>query len=141
MALDIGSKRIGVALSDELGVLATPRGAVLRSSDSQAITDILRLVQDNDAERIVVGYPLGLSGALTQQTRQVERFATRLAARSPVPVEFWDERLTTSAASRVTESGQGSRQSGHRDAVAAAFLLQAYLDRKARPSGSSPASS
>jgi putative Holliday junction resolvase len=128
VGLDVGSKRIGVAVSDDLGVIAAPRGAILRQSYNKDATAILELVQEVDAQRVVVGLPLGLSGHPTEQTRRVQRFAEMLATRVPVPVELWDERLTTAAASRLNPPDPGARRSGRLDALAAALILQGYLD-------------
>ncbi len=128
IALDVGSKRIGVAISDELGILATPRGIIRHRSYAWDFAEIAQLVDSNQAERVLVGHPLGLAGNSTQQTRLVERFAARLAVHLAVPVELWDERLTTQAALGITGRGREARQTGQRDAVAAAILLQAYLD-------------
>jgi putative Holliday junction resolvase len=130
VGLDFGSKRIGVAVSDELGILATPRGAILRTnlhSDLAAVSD---LVAHTEAERVVVGYPVGMSGRVTRQTLQTEKFAEYLSKQIAVPVELWDERLTTSMAVELVGTGRQARESGRRDAVAAAFILQGYLDRR-----------
>lgn len=131
VALDVGSKRIGVAVSDELGLTATPTGAIQRQSYNKDAAAILELVADANAERIVVGLPLGLAGKATDQTRRVQRFAEMLATRAPVPVELWDERLTTAAASRLVRPGPEARRSGRLDALAAALILQGYLDHRA----------
>jgi putative Holliday junction resolvase len=129
---------VGVAVSDETGVIATPRGAIARHSynrDAKAIAD---LVATEDAIRIVVGLPLGLSGQRTDQTTRVERFATILATRLSVPVELWDERLTTALARQTdpSVSRPRSRKEGRADALAAAFILQGYLDRQRDSLGS-----
>jgi len=141
IGLDVGSKRVGVAISDELGVLATPRGAIHRQSYNKDAAAISALVEEFAAERIVVGLPLGLSGTPTNQTRRVEQFAEMLASRVSVPVELWDERLTTVAAQLIVPSDRASRQTGYLDAVAAALILQGHLDHRARSSGSSSSSS
>jgi putative Holliday junction resolvase len=131
IGLDVGNKRIGVAVSDELGILATPRGAIMRRSYNRDAAAIRELVESSQAERIVVGLPLGLSGALTEQTVRTQRFAAMLAERVDVPVEMWDERLTTVMARAVTPAGPEARRAGLVDAAAAAFILQDYLDHRA----------
>jgi putative Holliday junction resolvase len=128
IALDVGSKRIGVAISDELGILATPRGIIRHRSYALDFAEVAAIVQSNEAERVLVGHPISMGGNRTQQTRRVEQFAAKLAAHLAVPVELWDERLTTRAALEITGSDPEARRSGRRDAVAAAILLQAYLD-------------
>lgn len=132
VGLDVGSKRIGVAVSDELGLTASPGGAILRRSYNKDAAAVAQLVADVNAERIVVGLPLGLSGKPSDQTKRVQRFAAMLATRAPVPVELWDERLTTVVASRMMPPGPEARRSGQLDALAAALILQSYLDHQRR---------
>ncbi|MPZ13935.1 MAG: Holliday junction resolvase RuvX [Chloroflexi bacterium] len=129
VALDVGTKRIGVAVSDELRILATPTGAIRRHSYNKDAAAIAQIVRETQAERIVVGLPIGLSGGLTEQTRKTQRFAEMLASRVLVPVELWDERLTTWSALK-TLSLEDRGRPGRRDAVAAAFILQGYLDHR-----------
>jgi putative Holliday junction resolvase len=141
IALDVGSKRIGFAVSDELGVIATPRGLVPRQSYNKDAAAIGELVEQEQAERVLVGLPTGLSGRPTEQTRRSERFAEMLASRLSVPVELWDERLTTVMARRIRPSAtrNPAREAESVDAVAAALILQSYLDRRSplSPSDSS----
>jgi putative Holliday junction resolvase len=141
IALDVGSKRIGFAVSDELGVIATPRGLVPRQSYNKDAAAIGELVEQEQAERVLVGLPTGLSGRPTEQTRRSERFAEMLASRLSVPVELWDERLTTVMARRIRPSAtrNPARETESVDAVAAALILQSYLDRRSplSPSDSS----
>jgi putative Holliday junction resolvase len=121
IGLDVGSKRIGIAVSDELGILATPRGVLARKTynkDAGAISD---LVAHNEAAAVVIGLPLGVSGHATEQTRKTQRFGEMLATRLSVPVEFWDERYTTAVAHMM---GPADRD----DEIAAAIILQGYLD-------------
>lgn len=134
IGLDVGSKRIGVAVSDELGLIATPRGAVRRRSYNRDAAEILDLVRETEADRVVVGLPLGLSGRATEQTARITRFADMLASRLPVPVEFWDERLTTAAARAIPSASSRPRAQGYLDAVAAALILQGYLDHQRQSS-------
>jgi len=143
IALDVGSKRIGFAVSDELAVIATPRGLVHRQSYNKDAAAIGELVEQEQAERVLVGLPTGLSGRPTEQTRRAERFAEMLASRLSVPVELWDERLTTVMARRMLPSAfrKPDREAESVDAVAAALILQSYLDRRSplSPSDSSSA--
>lgn len=138
IALDLGSKRVGYAVSDDLGIIATPRGLIHRQSYNRDATAIGDLVEREGAERVIVGLPTGLSGRPTEQTQRAERFAEMLASRLPVPVELWDERLTTlmahqirAASARTTE-----REAESVDAIAAALILQSYLDSQSRSSRS-----
>lgn len=132
MALDVGDKRIGVALSDPSGWLASPLMAIKRTSSiEEDITSILALAKENSVEEIVVGIPRSLAGGSSLQTRATERFYRGLAARSAVPVRKWDERFSTVEAERkLKEVGvEPSRERGRVDAAAAAVILQSYLDR------------
>jgi putative Holliday junction resolvase len=131
MALDVGDRRIGVALSDPTGMLATPLTAVDRvAAKPSDIDEILRIAREQGAESIIVGLPLSLSGAEGDQARSVRAFVADLSARSGLPVETIDERYSTVQAQRMLhESGSGrSRDRGRLDASAAAVILQAYLD-------------
>jgi putative Holliday junction resolvase len=134
IALDVGSKRIGVAVSDELRILATPRGAIVRTALKRDLAAIQDLVAKEEAERVLVGYPIGMAGQVTRQTEQTEKFAKVLANELTVPVQLWDERMTTQAAQAIVGTSREARVDGRRDAVAAAFILQSYLDQSDRPS-------
>ncbi|MEX2196426.1 MAG: Holliday junction resolvase RuvX [Thermoleophilaceae bacterium] len=120
LALDHGEARCGCALSDPSGTLATPIGAVERPDTRRGLTAIAGLVDEHAAERVVVGLPLTLAGEEGEQARRARAFAERLGARVAVPVELWDERLTTRQADRT--GGQTDR-----DSRAAAHLLDAWL--------------
>jgi putative Holliday junction resolvase len=139
IGLDVGSKRIGVAASDELAMIATPRGAIRRQSYNKDAAAIAALVDELQADRIVLGLPLGLSGRPTAQTQRVQQFADMLSTRLSVPVELWDERLTTTLAYQMVPLSLQDRKSGYVDAVAAALILQGFLD--SRGSSSEPSSS
>ena len=142
IALDVGSKRIGVAASDEIGIIATPRGLIRRQSYNRDAAAIGKLVEQEQAERVVVGLPTGLSGRPTEQTRRAKRFAEVLASRLSVPVELWDERLTTVMAQRLRPglARTPDREAESIDAVAAALILQSFLDRRSRSSPSDSSS-
>jgi putative Holliday junction resolvase len=125
LALDYGSARCGCALSDPTGTLATPIEAIERPTTRKGFARVVELVRDRGAERVVVGLPLGLSGADTAQTREARAWAERLAAAVNVPVELFDERFTTAIAARAG----GDRSS--EDSRAAAVLLEDWLARHA----------
>ena len=130
MGLDVGERRIGMAIADELGMIASPAGVVQRGEgDLQRILDTARA---QGAGVIVIGLPMGLSGREGPQAATVRAFAETLASASDDSLEivFWDERLTSTMAERALEA-QGrkkNRRSGEIDAMAAAFILQGYLD-------------
>ena len=129
LALDYGSARCGCALSDPTGTLATPIDAVERPATRMGFARVVDLVRDRGAERVVVGLPLGLSGADTDQTRETREWADRLSAAVAVPVELYDERFTTAIAAR--ESGSHQPRTSE-DSRAAAVLLEDWLVRHAR---------
>jgi putative Holliday junction resolvase len=120
LALDYGSARCGCAVSDPTGVLATPIEPVVRPSSRRGLATIKRLVRELGAERVVVGLPLTLAGGDSAQTTETRAFAERLRATLTVPVELYDERLTTRLAERF-----GGRAS--EDSRAAAHLLEGWL--------------
>jgi putative Holliday junction resolvase len=126
LALDYGSARCGCALSDPTATLATPIEAVERPTTRKGFARVVELVRDRGVERVVVGLPLGLSGADTDQTREARGWADRLAAAVTVPVELYDERFTTAIAAR----GFGSHPPRtSEDSRAAAVLLEDWLAR------------
>jgi putative holliday junction resolvase len=129
LALDYGSARCGCALSDPTGTLATPIDPIERPATRKGFARVVDLVRDRGAERVVVGLPLGLSGADTDQTREARAWADRLAAAVPVPVELYDERFTTAIAAR---EGISHAPRTSEDSRAAAVLLEDWLVRHAR---------
>ena len=130
LALDYGSKRTGVALSDPTGTLASPLTTVTGGTDDQIIEAVVRLAAEHDASEIVVGMPLSMSGAVGRQAAEVTRFLEALSERCEIPVKTLDERLSTVQAERLLrDSGvKPSKDRPRVDAVAAAVVLQAYLD-------------
>jgi len=129
LALDYGSARCGCALSDPTGTLATPIDPIARPATRKGFARVVDLVRERGAERVVVGLPLGLSGADTDQTREARAWADRLAAAVAVPVELYDERFTTAIAARETKSHPPRTSE---DSRAAAVLLEDWLVRHAR---------
>jgi putative Holliday junction resolvase len=123
LALDYGSARCGCALSDPTGTLATPIDVVERPATRRGMARLVGLVREHGVVRVVVGLPLGLSGADTDQTREAREFAARLAERlgERVPVELYDERFTTRIAAR--SGGDATAE----DSRAAAVLLEDWL--------------
>lgn len=120
LALDHGSARCGCAVSDPSGTLATPLRAVARPDTRKGLAALARLVDEQGAERVVVGLPLTLRGEQGAQAAAARAFAERLAQRLSVPVEVHDERLTTRLAERTGGAGDA-------DSRAAAHLLESYL--------------
>ena len=132
LAVDPGSRRIGIAVSDELGMFAHARPA-LAGGDIAAVAEaIARLVAAEGIDEVIVGMPLSLSGSDTAQTADARTFAAELRRRLTVPVTMWDERLSSVEAGRSVK-GARRRKSGELDSAAAAIVLQAVLEsRRAR---------
>jgi putative pre-16S rRNA nuclease len=120
LALDYGAARCGVAVSDPTGTLATPLEPVLRPGSKKGFARVVSLVTELEAEHVIVGLPLSLSGRDSAQTTETRAFAARLAGAVPVAVELYDERFTTSLAAQA--GGTTSL-----DSRAAAVLLDEWL--------------
>jgi putative Holliday junction resolvase len=138
LGLDIGERRIGVALSDSLRIIAGALTVVERVTDDAALKQIIDLARENEVERIVVGMPRSLDGSLGKQAQAVQYFVDLLKRRTDIPVVTWDERLSTVAAERtLLEVGmKRDKRKKRRDSLAAAIILQGYLDReRSRVSG------
>lgn len=125
LALDYGTVRTGVAISDASGLIARPLDLIEKANSSDGLATIANMVTDLGVDRVVVGLPLGLSGADTAQTARTRSFADRLRKTLTVPVELYDERFTSQQADWVVAQ-TGSQTS--RDSLAACQLLQAYLE-------------
>jgi putative holliday junction resolvase len=128
LALDYGSARTGVAVSDPTGTVARPLGVVERAGSDTGLARIAELVAEHEAERVVVGLPLTMLGHHGEQAVETERFVSRLRETLGVPVESFDERFTTDLAE------QGGQSVHATDAVAAAHLLSSYLTWSSRAS-------
>lgn len=135
MALDVGHKRIGVALSDPGQILASSLQVIERKGQQRDLATVVQLVREHGVGRIIVGYPRSLNGTVGQQAKVVERYVATLEGKLresslDVPVILWDERLSTVTADRLMiEAGRKWRERRERvDAVAAAVILQDYLD-------------
>lgn len=133
LALDVGEARIGVAVSDPSGTLASPNSTIRRRSNAQALAAIARLVTESGAELVVVGLPISLDGGIHMQARRVQRFGAALRSHLAVPVVYQDERLSTVTAAEALRAA-GVRPDHIReriDAAAAAVILRDYLDQHA----------
>ena len=121
LALDYGSARTGVAVSDPTGTLARPLGIVERAATKDGLAQLERLVREEEVERIVVGLPLTLRGERGEQAAETEGFVEALRSAVGVPVELYDERFTTDLAQQTAGTAP-------EDALAAAHLLTTYLE-------------
>jgi len=129
LGLDVGDKRIGVAFAD--GLLAIPLTVIDRAGEGADLERVLALAEEHGVKRIVVGLPRSLDGSIGRQAERVLSFSSALSESTDVPVDTWDERLSTVSAERLL-LGAGvkrDKRRARRDAMAAAIILQSYLDR------------
>lgn len=131
LGLDVGDRRIGVAVSDETGTLARPVEVVRRTGGDADVEAVLALVRRLAAEVIVAGLPLNMDATLGEQARKVLDFAAALRERG-LTVELWDERLSTRQAGEILRQLEvrGPRARAREDAVAAAVILQGFLNHR-----------
>jgi putative Holliday junction resolvase len=129
LGLDIGDRRIGVALSDPEGILASPLAVINRRNERLDIEAITEIIGKHQVGQVVIGLPLSMDGSLGQQAEKVKEFTQKLAEHTKVPLEYRDERLTTVMAERLKRAAGGKKKAGN-DAQAAALILQGYLDEK-----------
>lgn len=138
LGLDVGDKRIGVALSDPEGILASPLQIINCQGDAVDIARIAEIVAGQDVARVIVGFPRNMNGTLGEQAQKVKEFTEELSKHITVPVELRDERLSTVSAQRQMRDNRPkkSRSRGkiknktRYDDVAAAIILQEYLEEK-----------
>ena len=131
MAMDVGDRRIGIALSDPLGIIAQGLTTIVR--DRRPENDLPKfkaLIEEHDVDRIVVGWPLETSGRVGGQARKVERFVEDLKTVIDLPFDFWDERMTSAQAERALLEADTRRAKRKEliDKVAATVILQSWLD-------------
>ena len=140
LALDIGDVRIGVAVSDPLGISGQPLQVIRRTSEERTLDEIDKVVQQYQAKRIVVGLPRSMDGSLGAMAKKIQQFAKILAERFPQSeIVFWDERLTTVQSEKLLiEAGTSRKKRKQKvDKIAAAIMLQSYLDYLGNQAGSS----
>ena len=136
LGLDIGDRRIGVAISDAEGILASPNTIITYNDDKEAIDSIIEITKKQEIGQIVVGLPRALDGSLGVQAEKVQAFVQKLSQVTGVPIEFRDERMTTLLARRLMRDASEKKSIKRKtldDAAAAAVILQAYLDEKRVP--------
>ena len=129
-ALDVGKVRIGLAVSDELGMLAHPRPAIDGRDRRRALREIVELAREEPVDRFVIGLPLDAEGREGPAARAARAFAETVAEATGCPVDLWDERFTTvEATRRLREGGHSAKKSRKKvDGAAACVMLQAWLD-------------
>ena len=134
LALDLGKRRIGLAISDELGITAQGLETLQRTNIREDLARLAKLASDRNVTLILMGNPLHMSGREGRGTEHAREFGARLQAATAIPVQLWDERLTTVQAQRVLrESGVSiEKRAKAVDRLAAVILLESFLD--SRPS-------
>ena len=132
LGLDHGTRRIGVAVSDELQIIATPLEYILAEPLDKALDRIVELIADKQVELIVVGMPRNMDGTYGPAAQKVKEFITTVQARVSIPIKTWDERLTSAQANRVLLQGgvRRDKRKQNVDKMAAAILLQSYMDSR-----------
>ncbi|MFS8570424.1 MAG: Holliday junction resolvase RuvX [Thermaerobacter sp.] len=134
LALDLGRRRVGVAVSDPLGQTAQPLTVLDAGDDQRLAGEVAHLCRQYEVDTLVVGLPLNMDGTAGPEAQRARRLAQRLREQLGLPVVEWDERLSTAAAERMLVAADLSRARRRRvrDKVAAAVILQSYLDSRAR---------
>ncbi len=130
LGIDYGQKRIGIAISDEMAIVATPVGTVEESGVNAAVAAIAKIVTEREVGKIIVGLPRNMDGSIGPKAQETLAFVEKLKTRSTVPIQMWDERLTTKAAERAMIEADVSRKKRREniDKMAAQLILQSYLD-------------
>ena len=129
LALDVGEERIGIAISDKTGLVARPLETIIREPGPASFQRIADIVNEKEVEAIIVGLPLLLDGSKGKQVRSTQAYVQGLTAHVKIPITYWDERFSTDRAQEIMTE---NRSKHSLDAVAAAVILQEYLDRVER---------
>ena len=137
MALDVGNKRIGVALSDELQILAQPLYTIHRKGIERDIEEIVKIINDNNVEEVIVGLPKNMDGTTGFQGEKTIKFAEVLRQSTDRPLIMWDERMTTISARRIMIENDVKQKDKKNlvDTIAAVVILETYLSRKNKEKG------
>ncbi len=132
LGCDVGTKTIGLAVSDGLGMVASPLQTLKRKKFSLDIVKLQEIITEYQVEQIVLGLPVNMDGTEGPRCQSTRAFADNLAKHLSLPIHFWDERLSTAAVERVMLDADLSRakRADHVDKLAAAYILQGFLDSK-----------
>lgn len=132
MGLDVGEKRIGIALSDQMGWTAQAHSVLIRNNLEEDLQSIIKICQENEVTAIVVGLPKNMNGTIGPKAIEVQEFGDILQDRAALPVKYEDERLSTVSAQKLLIAADVSRQKRKKvvDKIAAATILQTYLDSR-----------
>jgi putative Holliday junction resolvase len=136
LALDVGSRRIGLAVSDALGITAQPLETLNRTKKRADFAELRKVIRQHGVTAIVVGNPLNMSGEPGSQAEKIALFAEELRQRFNLPVHLFDERLTSGEAHRILDDSGHSKdrisRKGKVDQIAAVLILQAFMESRAR---------
>ena len=134
LGLDLGTKTIGIAVSDALRYTATPLETIARTKFTADAARLIELISENDVVGLVLGLPLNMDGSEGPRAQSTRTFARNMAQKTRVPIDFWDERLSTSAVTRmlIEADTRRDRRAEVVDKLAASYILQGYLDRLRR---------
>lgn len=134
MCIDLGTKTIGMAVSDPMGITAQPVSTIRRKALAADIAELVRTAREREVELIVVGLPVNMDGTEGPRALQTRKFVERLKQQTELPIEFWDERMSTAAVTRVLIDADVSREKRKAsvDKLAASYILQGYLDNRRR---------
>lgn len=127
MAIDYGKSRVGIALSDPLGVIAQPLTSIKVKSQKELFRQILKIIQESDVGLIIIGNPLSHKGEATEMSDEISRFIKRLKKRINTEIKLWDERFTSQYAMNILKAMKVKKQKGLVDQVAASIMLDEYL--------------
>jgi len=137
LALDVGSRRIGLAVSDALGITAQPLDTLTRTNKRADFAHLKNLIRRHDVSEVVIGNPLNMSGEAGAQAEKIAAFAEELRSRLDLPVHLWDERLTSAEAHRFLDDSGHSKdrlqRKGKVDRIAAVLILQSFMESRSRP--------
>ncbi|MBU4377057.1 MAG: Holliday junction resolvase RuvX [Candidatus Omnitrophica bacterium] len=130
LSLDVGEKRIGMALSDALGIIAQQLDTLTRKNEESDFRLIKNILKEKEVAEIVVGFPLNMDGTAGPKAEEINRFVEKLRRQCDIPVKLWDERLTTRQADRLLREADVSRRKRKKldDKLAAQLILQSYMD-------------
>lgn len=127
LALDIGERRIGLAAGSDDARLARPLGIITRRVKREEFAAVARIAAENQADRLLVGLPYNMDGSEGPQAKRIRNYVRLMERAMPLPIHFWDERLSSFAADEIIGE-LGRRRHPHNDAIAAALILQSYFD-------------
>ena len=132
LAIDVGEKTLGLAISDRSQTIASPLETIRRESLRKDIESLEKIIHDREVEKIIIGFPKNMNGSVGQQARKVAKFADHLREKITQEILYWDERLTTVAATKVLIEGHVRREKRKKvvDKLAAVLILQGYLESK-----------